>query len=322
MLLRLPFVLYFICSFAFAADPLPSWNESPRKAAIISFVERVTNIRSPGFVEPAERIAVFDNDGTLWSEQPLYYQLQFTFDMIRQLWDQHPDWKNNPNFVSIKEGRVDELFTRGNASENITQVVMHLNSSMSPAQFDKLLMEWMTTRKQPRFDKPYIALRYKPMQELLDYLKAKGFKNFIVSGGGINFMRPWTEAAYGIPPEQIIGSNGKLQLEERNGRLELIRLPEINFVDDGPGKVIGIHYQIGRHPILAVGNSDGDLQMLWWTSQNTKANLSVYIHHTDAEREWAYDRNSKIGRLDRGLDMAAQKGWPVVDMKNDWKVIY
>lgn len=322
MLLRLSFILFFIGSVAFAMDPLPSWSEGANKASIIRFVEKVTNPKSLDYVAPAERIAVFDNDGTLMSEQPLYFQLQFTVEQIQALWSQYPDWKNNPNFVSVKDGRIDDIFTKGSAGANIGQLVMQLNASLDPAQFDNLVLSWLKNTKHPRFNKPYVTMTYKPMIELLDYLKSKGFKNFVVSGSGVNFLRLWTEEAYGIPPEQVIGTNGKLKLEEKNGSLDLVRLPEVNFLNDGPNKVLGIHYQIGRHPIIAVGNSDGDLEMLQWISQRGKAHLSILIHHTDEVREWAYDRNSKIGRLDKALDMAVQKKWPVVDMKNDWKVIY
>jgi len=321
MFLRLSFVLFFISSFAFAADPLPSWNEGLNKTAIINFVEKVTNPKSPEFVKPAERIAVFDNDGTLMSEQPLYFQMQFTMEQIQNLWWQYPQWKNNSNLVALREGRADEVLS-GHAGAKIGQAFMELNASLEPAQFDNLVLSWLRNTKHPRLNRPYISLTYKPMIELLDYLKAKGFKNFVVSGSGVNFLRLWTEDAYGIPPEQVIGTNGRLELQNKDGRLNLVRLPEVNFLNDGPDKVLGIFYQIGRHPIIAVGNSDGDLQMLQWTSQNTKANLQILVHHTDEVREWAYDRNSKIGRLDKALDMAVQRHWPVVNMKTDWKVIF
>lgn len=320
----LPSVLFFVSSLALAAtDPLPSWNEGPNKTAIKEFVARVTNRLSTDYVAPADRIAVFDNDGTLITEQPLYFQLQYTIEQVQAKWEQHPDWNKNSVLVAIKNGQVDDVFTKGVAGANIAQAFMELSAVMTQDQAAAAAKNWMVTTKHPRYNRPYIELIYKPMRELLDYFKANGFKNFIVSGSGADFLRPWTNLAYGVPAERTIGTSSKLSLvEASDGTIELNTLAEINFLDDGPTKVMGIHYQIGRQPIFAAGNSDGDLQMLQWTSQGTKAHLQILIHHTDASREYAYDRNSRIGRLDKALDRATAKKWNVIDMKEDWKVIF
>lgn len=316
------FSIFFCSTLAFAQDPLPSWYEGEVKTSIINFVERVTSLRSVDFVPETDRIAVFDNDGTLLAEQPLYFQLQFIIDQVQSRWDAHPEWKNNKNLQLIKDGKIDEFFNQPQVGQVIMGVLAQVHSGLSTEQFGQQLDEWLKMARHPRFNKSYLDLHYKPMRELLDYLKAKGFKSFIVSGSGIDFLRQWSERVYGIPAERVIGSSGKYQVVENRGALDVLLLPEVNFVDDGPGKILGIHYNIGRRPIMAFGNSDGDLEMLRWTKEGGRARFSGLVHHTDAEREWAYDRNSKIGRLDKALDMAREKDWTVIDMKRDWKVIF
>ena len=303
-----------------AADPLPSWNDTAPKKAILTFVERVTKPVAPDFVPAAERIAVFDNDGTLWSEQPMYFQLLFALDRVKALAPQHPEWKEREPFASLLKGDITSALAGGEPA--IMQIVMSTHAGMTTGEFDTIVREWVASARHPKTNRPYTQMVYQPMLELLAYLRANGFKTYIVSGGGVEFMRPWTEKVYGIPPEQVIGSSIKTKFEMRDGQPVLVRLPEINFVDDKDGKPVGIHQQIGRRPIAAFGNSDGDLQMLQWTTAGSGARLALIVHHTDAEREIAYDRTSFIGRLDRGLDEAQAKGWTVVDMKNDWKAIY
>jgi len=303
-----------------AADPLPSWNDTAPKKAILTFVEKVTKPGSPDFVPVAERIAVFDNDGTLWSEQPMYFQILFALDRVKALAPQHPEWKEKEPFASLLKGDVKSALAGGEPT--IMQIVMTTHAGMTTGEFDTIVRDWVATAKHPKTKRLYTEMVYQPMLELLAYLRANGFKTYIVSGGGVEFMRPWTERVYGIPPEQVIGSSIKTKFEMRDGKPALVRLPEINFVDDKDGKPVGINQQIGRRPIAAFGNSDGDHQMFQWTTAGGGARLAVIVHHTDAERETAYDRTSSIGRLDKALDEAQVKGWTVVDMKNDWKVIY
>ena len=301
-------------------DPLPSWNDGPTKSAIIQFVQSVTEKGSKDYVPPEDRIATFDNDGTLWSEQPMYFQLVFALDRVKELAPQHPEWRQKQPFKAALEGDLKTVFSSGN--HGLLELVLETHSGMTTEEFTQVVKDWFATAKHPRFNRPYNECVYKPMLELLVHMRANGFKTFIVSGGGIEFMRPWTEQVYGIPPEQVVGSSIKTKFEMRDGKPVLVRLPEINFIDDKADKPVGINRHIGRRPIAAFGNSDGDLQMLQWTAAGDGPNLMVYIHHTDAEREWAYDRESHIGRLDKGLDEANTKGWMVVDMKKDWKVIY
>ena len=301
-------------------DPLPSWNDVASKRAIIAFVEKVTKEGSPDFVPPDERIATFDNDGTLWAEQPMYFQLFFALDRVKELAPQHPEWKDKEPFASLLKGDVKAALAGGEKA--IFEIVATTHTGITIADFDKLVKEWVATAKHPITKRPFTEMTYVPMHELLNYLRSNGFKTFIVSGGGIEFMRPWAEKAYGIPPQQVVGSSGKLKLEERDGKLVLVKLPEINLVDDGPGKPVGIQQHIGRRPIAAFGNSDGDLQMLEWTAQGTGPRFCLLVHHTDGKREWAYDRQSRIGRLDKGLDAAKKNGWTVVDMKDDWKRMF
>jgi hypothetical protein len=303
-----------------ANDPLPSWNDRQAKQNITDFVNTVTTENSPDFVPRTERIAVFDNDGTLWPEQPMYFQLVFALDRVKTLAPQHPEWKTTQPFKAALEGDLKTLFAGGEHA--LLELVMATHAGNTTEEFSQIVKDWLATAKHPGTGRPYTDMVYQPMLELLAYLRANGFKTYIVSGGGIEFMRPWTEAVYGIPPEQVIGSSIKTEFELRDGTPVLVRLPEINFIDDKAGKPVGINQHIGRRPIAAFGNSDGDLQMLQWTCAGSGKRFCLYLHHTDAKREWAYDRNSSIGRLDKGLDEAKTKGWTIVDMKNDWKTVY
>ena len=305
---------------AYAQDPLPSWNDGKAKQAIVAFVTKVTKEGAPDFVPPAERIATFDNDGTLWAEQPLYFQFLFALDRVKTLAPQHPEWQDKEPFASLLKGDVKGALAGGEHA--MLDIVMATHAGMTTEEFEKIVTDWIATATHPVTKRPYTAMVYQPMLELLAYLRAHGFKTFIVSGGGIEFMRPWVERVYGIPPEQVIGSSIKTQFEMRDGTPALVRLPAIDFIDDKAGKPVGIHKIIGRRPLMAFGNSDGDVQMLQWTTAGTGPRFGVLVHHTDAEREWAYDRHSSIGRLDTGLDEAQTRGWTVVDMKGDWRTLY
>jgi phosphoglycolate phosphatase-like HAD superfamily hydrolase len=305
---------------AFAQDPLPSWNDGMAKKAIVAFVSSVAKEGSPDFVPPAERIATFDNDGTLWGEQPMYFQLFFALHRVGVMAPKHPEWKDKEPFASLLKGDVKGALAGGEKA--IGEIVMVTHAGMTTDEFDQIVKEWITTAKHPTTKRPILEMVYQPMLELLAYLRANGFKTFIVSGGGIEFMRPWTEKVYGIPPEQVVGSSGKTKFEMLDGKPVLMKLPEINFIDDKAGKPVGIQEHIGRQPIAAFGNSDGDLQMLQWTAAGKGPRFCLFVHHTDAEREWAYDRKSHIGQLDKGLDEAKAKGWTVVNMKDDWKTIF
>ena len=318
----LALLLMAVASLSLAADqdPLPSWNNGPAKQSIISFVEQVSDPNSKSFVKPEERIATFDNDGTLWAEQPLYVQLAFAMDRVKELAPAHPEWKIQQPFKSVLENDYKTLAASGH--EGLLELMMATHAGMTTAEFEEIVKEWLKTAKHPRFNRPYTELVYQPMLELLSYLRANGFKTYIVSGGGIEFMRPWTEQVYGIPPEQIVGSSIKTKFEMRDGKPVLVRLPEVDFIDDKEGKPVGINSHIGRRPVAAFGNSDGDLQMLQWTQAGEGPSFMLLVHHTDAKREWAYDRKSKIGRLDKALDQAQKQGWTVVDMKEDWKTIF
>ena len=307
-------------SAAQAADTLPSWNDGKARQSVIAFVEKVTKPGSPDFVPPAERIATFDNDGTLWAEQPMYFQAAFAIDRVKALSPQHPEWKDKEPFASLLKGDLKTALAGGEKA--VLEVLMASHAGMTTDEFAKVVSDWISTAKHPVTGRPYIETVYQPMLELLDYLRANGFKTFIVSGGGIEFMRPWTEKVYGIPPEQIIGSSIKTRFELRDGKPVLVRLPELNFNNDNEGKPIAIQQHIGRRPIAAFGNSDGDLQMLQWTTAGSGARFALLVHHDDAEREWAYDRQSNIGRLDKAWDEAIAKGWTVVSMKRDWKTIF
>lgn len=303
-----------------ADDPLPSWNNGAARQSILRFIDRITREDSPDFVPPSERIAVFDNDGTLWAEQPMYFQFLFVLDRIKALAPRHPEWRTQEPFASLLRGNVKSVLAGGERA--LGQLLMATHAGMTSEEFEKVVRDWITTAKHPKMGRLYTEMVYQPMIELLSCLRANGFETFIVSGGGIEFMRPWSERVYGIPPGQVVGSSIKTKFELRDGRPVLVRLPEINFVDDGPGKPVGIQTHIGRRPIAAFGNSDGDLQMLQWTAGGSGARFCLYVHHTDPVREWAYDRTSGIGRLDKGLDEARMRGWTVVDMKVDWKRVF
>jgi phosphoglycolate phosphatase-like HAD superfamily hydrolase len=304
------------------ADPLPSWNEGDTKQAIIDFIESTTTEGSRDYIPAADRISVFDNDGTLWSEQPLYFQLYFAIDRVKAMADAHPEWKTQEPFSSLLEGDMASVLEGGEHA--ILELVMASHAGMNTDEFSQAVGEWLATAKHPEADRPFTEMIYQPMLELLHYLRDHCFKTFIVSGGGIDFMRVWVEEAYGIPPDQVIGSSVKVKFETGDDGLpELVKLPEMNFIDDKEGKPVGIHQYIGKRPVFAAGNSDGDYQMLQWTtSAPVYPRLGMLIHHTDADREWAYDRNSHIGRLDRGLDDAEKYGWVVVDMKEAWSLVY
>ena len=303
-----------------AADPLPSWREGAAKQAIVDFVQDTTRKVSPDFVPVSERVAVFDNDGTLWSEQPMYFQAFFIFDRIKALAPEHPEWKTKEPFASVLRGDMKSALAGGEHA--LMEMAMATHAGTTTEQFDAIVREWAASAKHPKTGRLYTEMVYQPMLEVLRYLRANGYRTYIVSGGGIEFMRPWTEAVYGIPPEQVIGSSIKTKFEMRDGVPVLARLPELNFIDDKEGKPIAINQHIGRRPVAAFGNSDGDLQMLQWTAAGKGRRFALYVHHTDGEREWTYDRDSHIGRLDKGLDEAAARGWTVVDMKQDWKRIH
>jgi hypothetical protein len=319
-LLTLAIASALLWTVAWAAAPLPSWNEGAAKNAIVDFVERITKPEAPEFVPMAERIAVFDNDGTLWAEQPMYFQAFFILDRIKQLAPQHPEWHSKEPFASVLKGDMKSALAGGEPA--LVEMAMATHAGVTTEEFARIVKEWITTATHPKTGKLYTEMVYQPMLELLAYLRENGFKTFIVSGGGIEFMRPWAETVYGIPPEQVLGSSIKAKFELRDGKPVLVRLPEVNFIDDGPGKPVGIQMHIGRRPIAAFGNSDGDLQMLQWTAAGSGPRFCLYVHHTDAEREWAYDRDSHIGRLDKGLDEARAKGWTIVSMKDDWQRVF
>ncbi|BBO78557.1 haloacid dehalogenase [Desulfosarcina widdelii] len=303
-----------------ATDPLPSWNDGQTKQSILRFVEKVTTSGSPDFVPVADRIATFDNDGTLWSEQPMYFQLFFALDRVKILAPQHPEWKDKEPFASLLKGDVKAALSGGEKA--ILEIVMATHAGMTTTEFEKIVKDWIATSKHPKTGRRYTEMVFQPMLELLSYLRANDFKTFIVSGGGIEFMRPWTEAVYGIPPEQVVGSSIQTRFEMRADGPVLVRLPKINFIDDKEGKPVGINTHIGRRPIAAFGNSDGDLQMLQWATAGDGERFALLVHHTDADREWAYDRKSHIGTLDKALDKANANGWTVVNMKKDWKAIF
>ena len=301
-------------------DPLPSWNEGDARSRIVEFVEAVSDADGADFVPAAERIAVFDNDGTLWSEQPVYFQLAFVADRIRAMAGEHPEWRTTQPYQGILEGDLKSVLSGGEKA--VLELLMATHAGMTTDEFAEIVSDWVDTARHPKTGMRYTEMVYQPMLELLDYLRANGFKTWIVSGGGIEFMRPWVERVYGIPPEQVIGSSIESKFEMRDGEPVLLRQAEIHYIDDKEGKPVEINHHIGRRPIAAFGNSDGDLQMQQWTTAGEGARLAVIIHHTDAEREWAYDRDSHIGRLDQAMTEANARGWTVVDMKRDWRVIY
>jgi phosphoglycolate phosphatase-like HAD superfamily hydrolase len=319
--LFLSWVSIFVVAFpSVGQDPLPGWNDRAAKQAILQFVARVTTSGSSDFVPPAERIVAFDNDGTLWSEQPMYFQAMFTFDRVKALAAQHPEWQDKAPFAPVLKGDLKAALAGGERS--LLELAMATHANMTSEEFEKIASEWIATAKHPQTGMRYTEMVYQPMLELLAYLRANGFKTFIVSGGGIEFLRVFAERAYGVPPEQVIGSSIKTAYELRDGKPMLVRLPELNFIDDKEGKPVGIQQHIGRRPIAAFGNSDGDFQMLEWTTSGTGARLGMIIRHDDASREWSYDRQSHIGKLDRALDEAPKRDWAIISMRDDWKTIY
>jgi phosphoserine phosphatase len=310
----------WIPAAAAQTDPLPSWNEGAVKQSIIAFVSAVTREGSPDFVPPPERIATFDNDGTLWIEQPIYVQFAFALDRVKALAPQHPEWKDKQPFKAVLSGDMEAVAAAG--EHGAAEIVAATHAGMTPEDFRQAVKAWLAAAKHPRLGRRYDELVYQPMLEVLTYMRANGFKTFIVSGGGAEFIRAFAEERYGIPPEQIVGSRIVTTFERRDGRPILFRLPKVDFVDDGPGKPVGIDQQIGRRPVAAFGNSDGDLEMLQWTTETGRRRLGVLVHHTDAEREFAYDRQSRVGRLDKALEAAALDRWTIVDMKRDWKIVF
>ncbi|CAG9166792.1 HAD family phosphatase [Cupriavidus respiraculi] len=302
-----------------ATQALPSWRDGAAREALLKFVADVTQPGSPNFVPPEERVAVFDNDGTLWSEQPMYFQFFFLLDQVRAAAPQHPEWRTDPAYKALMANDMQALMRN---RKQALALIAKANSGMSVEEYDRTIRDWMASARHPRFNKPYSELVFQPQLELLSFLRANGFRTYIVSGGTIDFMRPWSQAVYGIPPEQVIGSSQGIRYAVRDGKPVLMREPKLDFIDDGPGKPVGIYRHIGRRPILAVGNSDGDLQMLEYTTGGSGPRLAVLVHHDDAEREFAYDRQSAVGKLDKALDAARAKGWTVISMKRDWSRIY
>lgn len=301
-------------------DPLPSWNDGQSKQAIRAFVRKISKPGTPDFVPPSQRIATFDNDGTLWGEQPFYFQFLFAVDRVKAMAPQRPEWKEKEPFASVLRGDLKTALAGGEHA--ILEMVMATHAGYTTEEFEAVVRDWFATARHPTTGKLYSEMVYKPMLELLAYLRANSFKTYIVSGGGVEFMRAFAEKVYSIPPEQVIGSSGKQVLQYRDGKPIIVKLPSVDFIDDKEGKPLAIQKAIGRRPIAAFGNSDGDLQMLQWTCDTAGPRFCLYVHHTDAAREWAYDRASSIGRLDKGLDQAKAKGWTVVDMKNDWKHVF
>ncbi len=303
-----------------APDPLPSWNEGPVKQSVVSFVSNVLREASATYVPPAERVAVFDNDGTLWVEQPAYAQAYFGMERVRALAPQHPEWKDREPFKSALTGDMKGMLATG--VPGLNELMAGVGAGLTVEEFHRQVSDWLASSRHPRLKCPYTDCVYQPMLELLRLLQASGFKTYVVSGGELEFMRPWTEKVYGIPPEQVIGSIVETQIEMRGGKPVLVRQAQLQLVNDGTTKVLSIQRVTGRRPIAAFGNSDGDLPMLQWTAAGGGPHLCLYVHHTDAEREWAYDLPSVIGRLDKGLAEARAKGWTVVDMKRDWKRVF
>ena len=302
------------------SNPLPSWNAGVSKQSILDFVTKTTKEGSPDFVPVSDRIACFDNDGTLWCEQPLYFQFLFAMDRVKAMAPQHPEWQTTQPYKALLEGDMKTVLAGGEKA--LVQIIMVTHSGMTTDEFEKIVKDWMATATHPVTKKHYYEMTYQPMVELLNYLRANQYKTFIVSGGGIDFMRPWVEQSYGIPPDQVVGSSGKVKYDTLNGKPVLFKLPEINFVDDKEGKPVGIHQYIGKRPVFVAGNSDGDYAMLQYTCTSTAPHFGMIVHHTDSIREYAYDRQSSVGHLEKGLDDAAKYDWLIVDMKKDWKVVF
>ncbi|PPD42955.1 MAG: haloacid dehalogenase [Methylocystis sp.] len=320
LLCRIAFVALCFIRPAFAEDALPSWNDGPAKQAIVAFVARVTKAGGPDYVKPEERIAVFDNDGTLWAEWPLYTQAFFALDRVKEMAPQHPEWRKKQPFKAALAGDLKTLAAAG--EKGFAEIVAATHAGDTPDEFRATAARWLVTAESPKFKRHYDELVYQPMLELLAYLRANGFKTYIVSGGGVEFIRAIPEGVYGVPPEQIIGSSIVTRFEVVDGKPQLRREGKLFFLDDKAGKPIAINQYIGRRPIAAFGNSDGDFEMLQWTTAGAGPRFGLIVHHDDEAREAAYDRKSAVGRLDRGLDEAGKRGWALVSMKNDWKTIF
>ena len=303
-----------------AADPLPSWSDTGPRRAILAFVEKVTRPGGAEYLPPGERIAVFDNDGTLWCEQPMYVQLAFALDRLRLLAPQHPEWRRKAPFKKLFDAGPHRMVAVSEAE--LLEIIKVTHTSMTTDEFAGIVRDWITTARHPKTGRLYTEMVYQPMLELLTYLRSQGFRTFIASGGGVEFMRVWAEEVYGVPPDQVVGSTCRTKYELRDGQPVIVRLPEVDFVDDKAGKPLGIHKFIGRRPVMAFGNSDGDLQMLQWTTAGSGPRFGLLVHHTDAVREYAYDRESQMGHLDKALDAAPKQGWTVVSMKDDWSRIF
>lgn len=313
-------LLFVFSGNAFAQDPLPAWNDGPAKKAIIRFIQETTQPNSTQFIPPEERIAVFDNDGTLWSEQPIYVQIAFAIDRVKALAPQNPQWMMQQPFKAVLENDVQTIKASG--QKGLFELIAATHAGLSTEAFQAVVSDWLKTARHPTSNRPYTEMVYQPMIELLAYLSSNGYINYIVSGGGTEFMRPWTQKAYGIPPERIIGSTIKSQFVEVNKQYRIIGMPELEWINDGPNKPLSIQHQIGRRPVIAFGNSDGDQDMLLWTTGASGPRLAGIIHHTDGVREVAYDRSSAIGKLNTALDLAPKKNWLIVDMKKDWRMIF
>ncbi|MCA0901147.1 HAD family hydrolase [Microbulbifer agarilyticus] len=301
-------------------DPLPSWSDGKTKQAIVSFVEKTTREGSPDFVPENQRIATFDNDGTLWAEQPVYFQLIYALDQVKKMAPQHPEWKTEEPFASALKGDMEKLMASG--KEGLMKIIGATHANMTADEFSQNVSQWLKNARHPKTNRPYNEMVYQPMLELLNYLRANGFKTFIVSGGGTDFLRVFAEQTYGIPPDQVVGSSLKAEYQVRDGKPEIVKLADINLINDKEGKPVGIHRYIGQRPLFAAGNSDGDFQMLEWTTAGKGPRFGLLLHHTDDKREWAYDRKSYIGRLEKGLDQAKDRGWTVIDMQQDWEQVF
>jgi phosphoserine phosphatase len=313
-------LLFNTVAGAAGSDPLPGWQDGRTKQTLLEFIAQTTRSGSPRFVPVAERIAVFDNDGTLWSEQPVYVQFAFALDRIKALAPRHPEWQSKEPFKSVLAGDLKGAL--GGGEQSIVEMLMATHAGMTSEEFEDIARQWLASARNPKTGRLYREMTYEPMVELLRYLRTRGYKTYIVSGGGSEFLRVFAQDAYGIPPEQVIGSSITNEYQVRDGKPVLVREPKVHFVDDGPGKPVGINEYIGRRPVLAFGNSDGDFQMLEWTTAGAGARLGLLLHHDDAAREVAYDRDSPVGKLANGLDEGPARGWLIVSMKDDWKRVF
>jgi phosphoserine phosphatase len=307
-------------AYSWGADPLPSWNDTAAKKSLLTFVAKVTREGSPDFVLPTERIAVFDNDGTLWCEHPMYVELAFAFDRVKALAGKHPEWRDKQPFKAVIEGDHRALAEAG--KKGLVEILVATHTGMTVEEFKTTVTDWLTTARHPKFDRQYTDCVYQPMLEVLAFLRTNGFKTFIVSGGTAEFMRPFAEKVYGVPPEQVVGTTFKTKYAIREGEPAILIDASVDLIDDGPGKPVGITRLIGRKPVMAFGNSDGDFEMLEYTTAQKGARFGLFVHHTDAGREYAYDRKTPFGKLDRGLDEAPKRGWVIVSIKDDWKTVF